>query len=202
MRHGRRPDGRNYFPVFPYTSFTNIAEKDLLHLKAYLFSRPPVAKPNRPHDVPFPFDRRFAITYWKLLNFTRGPFKPDPKRSARWNRGGYLVRALVHCGECHTPRNFMGGLRHSRSMAGTPTGPEGDTVPNITPDKATGIGDWSAEEIVQVLEIGMLPDNDFVGGLMGEVVEHGTGKLSPTDRQAIAAYLRALPPIKNKIGKK
>src|SRR6266436_3959142 len=108
LREGVRPDGANYFPVFPYPSFTGITDRDALAIKAYLFSLPPVHRENRPHDVPFPFSWRFLQAGWKLLFFTPGPFQPVPERSIVYNRGAYLVTALAHCGECHTPRNFLG----------------------------------------------------------------------------------------------
>ena len=111
LREGVRPDGANYFPVFPYPSFTGITDDDALAIKAYLFSRPPVRQQNRPHDVAFPISKRFLQTGWKLLFFTPGPFEPAPERSAAYNRGAYLVSALAHCGECHTPRNFLGAMR-------------------------------------------------------------------------------------------
>ncbi|MBI3707992.1 MAG: cytochrome c, partial [Proteobacteria bacterium] len=143
LREGVRPDGANYFPVFPYTSFTKISDADLRDLKAYIFSLPPVAKPSRPHDVSFPFNLRFLQFGWKLLNFTAGPYAPDTTKPADWNRGAYLVQALTHCGECHTPRNAMGGLKTSLAYAGTADGPEGERVPNVTTDPDTGIGKWS-----------------------------------------------------------
>jgi hypothetical protein len=103
LREGLRPDGANYFPVFPYPSFTRITDNDALAIKTYLFSLPPVRQDNRPHDVRFPFSWRFLQTGWKLLFFTPGPFELAPERSAAYNRGAYLVTALAHCGECHTP---------------------------------------------------------------------------------------------------
>jgi mono/diheme cytochrome c family protein len=129
LREGVRPDGANYFPVFPYPSFTRITNRDALALKAYLFSLPPVHRENRPHDVPFPFSWRFLQTGWKLLFFTPGPFQPAPDRSVAYNRGAYLVTALAHCGECHTPRNFLGATQSAQRLAGTPDGPDGQLVP-------------------------------------------------------------------------
>jgi mono/diheme cytochrome c family protein len=130
LREGVRPDGANYFSVFPYPSFTGITDDDALAIKAYLFSVPPVHQENRPHDVPFPFSWRFLQTGWRLLFFTPGPFQPAADRSVAYNRGAYLVTALAHCGECHTPRNFLGGARSDQRLAGTPDGPDGQLVPN------------------------------------------------------------------------
>jgi len=130
LREGVRPDGGNYFPVFPYPSFTGITDGDALALKAYLFSLPPVHRKNRPHDVAFPFSWRFLQTGWKLLFFTPGPFQAAPDRSVTYNRGAYLVTALAHCGECHTraissaPRDPVSGWpgrRMGPTVSSSPT---------------------------------------------------------------------------------
>jgi mono/diheme cytochrome c family protein len=194
LRRGVSPGNDHYFPVFPYGSFTKMTDQDILDLKAYIFSLPAVAQANREHDIDFPFGWRFSVWFWKQMNFTEGPLVPDAARSSEWNRGAYLVEALAHCGECHTPRGWLGGLDTSLAMSGTTAGPEGQKVPNITPDKETGIGGWSPRDVVRVLRTGQLPNGDFVGSLMGEVV-NGTSKLTDADRQAIAVYLQSLPPI-------
>lgn len=202
MRHGERPDGANLFPVFPYTSFTKIADSDLKDLWAYLRSVPASATPNRPHDVKFPFGFRPLLTVWKWLNFEPGVFQADPAEPADLNRGRYLVQALAHCGECHTPRNKTGGLDTSRRFAGTVDGPDGERVPNITPHPETGIGKWSTGDLLDMLKLGMIPDGDFVGGSMGEVVRNTTSKLTDEDLRAIVAYLKSLPPIDNQVPRK
>ncbi|MDP6175358.1 MAG: cytochrome c [Rhodospirillales bacterium] len=195
LRQGVAPDGSHYFPVFPFTSFAAMTKTDARDLKAYIFSLPPVARPNRPHKIKFPFGWRPLMAVWKDL-FLDPPAPPDPAKGALWNRGAYLAGALGHCGECHTPRNFLGGLSRELSMAGSRQGPDGNPVPNITPHKKVGIGGWSSQEIVDLLKSGMLPDGDFVGGAMGEVVE-GTAKLNDTDLKALAHYLKNLPPAPN-----
>lgn len=189
-----RPDGANYFPVFPYPSFTGITDADLRAIKAYLFAQPAVRQANRRHDVAFPVSWRFLQTGWKWLYFTPGPFRPATDRSAAYNRGAYLVTALAHCGECHTPRNRWAAPDPHRFLAGTAQGPDGKEVPNITPDAATGIGNWSEDDIVRVLTDGRKPDLDDVGGLMREVV-HSTARLTEADRRAIALYLRSVPAV-------
>lgn len=199
MRQGRDDDGDYLFPVFPYTSYTFMTDADLLDLKAYLFSLPPIDRPSRDHDVGFPFNIRLLQIGWRMLNFTPGPLQPDPKTSAEVNRGAYLVRAVVHCGECHTSRNLTGGIEAAKWLAGTANGPEGETAPNITPDRETGIGKWSAEDIANYLHDGVDPDGGFAGSLMAEVVKNSSSKLTDADRNAIAAYLKAIPPIANKI---
>ena len=198
LRHGVAPDGSHYFPVFPYTSYSKLTNRDMRDLKAYLFSVPPSAKPNIPHDIKFPFGIRESMAVWKLLFFETGPFRPNPARDAAWNRGAYLSEALVHCGECHTPRNRFGAAIPEKAYAGTREGPEGDLVPNITPDTETGIGKWSHQEIVDILKIGMLPDGDFTGGAMAEVTEN-MAKLQYKDLNAIAPYFQPLPAVRNKV---
>jgi mono/diheme cytochrome c family protein len=194
LRDGVRPDGANYFPVFPYPSFTNITDADARAIKAYLFSLPAVRQANRTHDVSFPVSWRFLQDGWKLLFFSPGPFRPAPERSEAYNSGAYLVTALAHCGECHTPRNWFGATEPDRFLAGNPDGPDGKKVPNITPDRKTGIGNWSEDDIIGVLTDGHTPDFDKVGGAMAEVVK-STSHLTDADRRAIALYLRSLPAI-------
>jgi mono/diheme cytochrome c family protein len=196
LRDGVRPDGSNYFPVFPYPSFTNITGDDVRAIKAYLFAQPAVSQSNRAHDVSFPFSWRFLQYGWKLLFFTPGPFRPVLERSAAYNRGAYLVTGLAHCGECHTPRNWFGATEPSRILAGTSHGPDGKAVPNITPDRDTGIGNWSEQDIITLLKDGQTPEFDFVGGAMAEVVKN-TSRLDDADRQAIAFYLRSIPAIRS-----
>jgi mono/diheme cytochrome c family protein len=197
LRTGTRPDGAKYFPVFPYPSFTGITDQDALAIKAYLFSLPPAHQPNRAHDVSFPFSWRFLQRGWRLLFFAEGPFQPDPQKSAAYNRGAYLVTALAHCGECHTPRNFLGGSKTSQALSGNPDGPDGQIVPNITPDPKTGIGDWEKDDVAELLKTGRTPDHVKVKGAMKEAIDDGLKDLTDADRQAIAAYLFAQKPIAN-----
>ncbi len=197
LGQGLAPAGTHYFPAFPSPAYARMTDADMRALWAYLKAQPPVARPSRPHELGFPFNLRFLIGAWKWLYFEPGPLEPEAGRPADWNRGGYLVEALVHCAECHTPRGRLGGLERDRHLAGTRDGPDGEPVPNLTPDKATGIGDWSRGDFITVLEIGLLPDGDFVGGLMADVVAHSTRHLTPQDRAAIAVYVESLPAIHN-----
>jgi mono/diheme cytochrome c family protein len=197
LRDGVAPDGTRYFPVFPYTSFTLMNDADIADLWAYMQTVPAVVQANRVHDASFPFGWRGLLPIWRWLKFEPGPFAADPALSEAAARGAYLVNALGHCGECHTPRDMLGALDRDAHLSGTTDGPEGGKVPNITPDEATGIGRWSDAEIVRVLETGMLPDYDVVGSGMGEVVRNSTSLLTPADRAAIVAYLRTLPAIAN-----
>jgi len=194
LRKGVDRNGHYLFPVFPFPSFTGMSDADIADLYAYLKSRPAVAQPNKRHDVKPPFGWRFLLVFWRALFFTLGPLAPVEGRSAEWNRGRYLAEAVVHCGECHTPRNLMGGLKRSQAFAGNPEGPDGQKAPNITADAETGIGKWTIEDIMALLKTGQTPDFDFVGSGMGEVVK-GTATLSDEDRRAIAVYVKSLPAI-------
>lgn len=195
LRQGLGRNGEYLFPVFPYPSFTGLSDQDIADLWAFLRTRPAVAQPSRPHAITFPFGWRFLQVAWRALFFRAGPLQPVAGQSAQWNRGRYLAEAVVHCEECHTPRNLLGGLRRGAAFSGNPQGPDGQKAPNITADPETGIGKWSAEDIALLLKTGQTPDFDFVGSGMGEVVK-GTAQLSDADRQAIAIYIKSLPPIR------
>ena len=199
MTLGVGPSGEQYFPVFPYTSFTRMTRQDLLDLKAYLFSITPVEQANEAHDLQAPFGWRFGVRVWKWLYFQPGVMQPDPGQSPQWNRGAYLVEALGHCGECHTPRNLMGGLRKGMRHAGAVDGPDGELAPNITPDADTGIGSWSPADLVWFLQMGLKPDGDDTQGLMSELIETGYSHLSEADLEAIALYIQSLPAIHNEV---
>lgn len=193
---GLSPEGDDYFPAFPYTSYTGISRDDLLAMKAYLFSLEPVEKENRKHDLAWYMSTRLAAGAWKIRYFDAARFEPDSARSAEWNRGAYLVRHLGHCGECHTPRSGTGAFIDGRELAGSPAPKEdGGSVPNITPDSAHGIGKWSEDDIEYFLDIGMLPDGDFSGGSMGAVIEDNTSQLTREDRLAIVEYLKSVPAV-------
>ncbi|MDZ7750449.1 MAG: cytochrome c [Gammaproteobacteria bacterium] len=195
LREGVAPDGRRYFPVFPYTAYSRMREDDIRAMWAYLSARPTVAKPSRTHDSDWYLQLPLAMRLWRLLHFSPGPWQDDRGRSAQWNRGAYLAEALGHCGECHTPRGLMGNLRADRKYAGTPEGPDGDPVPNITPHPEDGIGQWDQDDLAYFLESGMTPEGDFTGGMMSEVIDNGLRHLSASDREAIATYLLSLPPL-------
>ena len=195
LRQGRAPDGRHYYPAFPYTSYSGMTERDTLDLKAYVFSLAPAARPSRPHEIAFPFNFRVLLGLWKTLFFAPRPFAPEPDRDAQWNRGAYLVEHLGHCGECHTARNVLGAMDAARKLVGSPKGPDGKRVPNITPDPKDGIGRWQVLDITYYLKTGFLPDGDVADGAMSEVIEQGTAHLSDSDRTAIAIYLLSLPAV-------
>jgi len=191
LRQGDRPDGSNYFPAFPYPSFTKITDADMRDLWAYLRTLPPSAKPSKEHDLWFFFGWRWLVTFWKWFYFTPGAFTPTPGASETVNRGAYLVQALGHCGECHTPRNFLGGPKSDRYLAGG-KGPDGKAVANLTP---TELKKQSDKDLKDVLTTGMTPDGDVLAESMGEVVTNTISKLTPGDLDALIAYLRTLPPL-------
>jgi len=193
LRLGLDDDDQYLFPVFPYPSFTGMSDGDVADLYAFLMAQTPQPTPDKPHEIKFPFGVRRLQLAWRLLFFVPGPLEPVAGQTGEWNRGRYLAEAVVHCEECHTPRNFLGALERDHGFAGNPNGPDGQNAPDITSDMDTGIGKWSVDDIVEVLTSGMKPDNDMVARGMADVVD-GTGKLSAADRHAIAVYIKSLPP--------
>ena len=192
IRYGERPDGANYFPAFPYPSFTRISDGDLRDLWAYLRTLAPSSRLNQPHDLRFPFGWRILVPVWKWLFFTPGAAVTVPAGAApNIARGAYLVQALGHCGECHTPRNFLGGARLERFLAGG-KGPDGKRVPNLTP---TRLKKWNDGELKEFLLTGATPDDDTANETMDEVIRNTTSRLTAADLAALMAYLRSLPPL-------
>ena len=198
LRHGLSPDGNDYYPAFPYTSYTRMHGDDLHALHAYLLSLPASEQTNRPHELAWFLQWRFAAQLWKWLFFDAGEFQHRPEQNVQWNRGAYIAEALGHCGECHTSRNLFGALRADLAYAGTRQGPEDELVPNITPHEGTGIGDWGRTELQEFLQFGELPDGEYAAGSMDPVIE-GLRHLTAEDRDALTDYLRALPAIENRI---
>ncbi len=200
MTEGVSPSGKNYYPAFPYPSYRHMKRDDLLDLKAFLDTLKPVRAQAHRHELSFPYNIRAGLGFWKWLNLGPVGFTPDPSKSAEVNRGAYLVEGPGHCAECHTPRNRLGGLIGEKNLSGAPA-PEGKGfAPNITPD-ATGLRSWSAKDIAYALETGFTPDGDALGGAMAKVQDN-MAHLTPEDREAIAAYLKSLPPIENARPKK
>ena len=191
MNKGTSPEGEHYYPAFPYTSYQRMTFNDLRDLFAYLKTLPAVSGRARDHDLPFPFNIRRTLGFWKLIYLDGKPFTPDPAQSAQWNRGAYLVNGPGHCAECHSPRDALGGIIRSLRFTGGPA-PDGQGgVPNITQFK---LKDWSVADIAGVLDNGMTPDADFVGGSMVEVVRN-TAQLTAADRTAMAVYIKSLPAV-------
>ncbi|RID91384.1 diacylglycerol kinase [Gemmobacter lutimaris] len=187
VMRGVSPEGEHYYPAFPYSAFNKMTMQDLADLKAFMDTLPPDATPSLPHEVGFPFNIRRSLGGWKLL-FLRDDWVIDGTLSETETRGRYIAEALAHCGECHTPRNLLGGLERGRWLAGAPNPSGQGTIPNITPAK---LG-WSEGEIVEYLTSGFTPEFDSVGGHMAHVVEN-MSQLPDSDRQAVAAYLKKVP---------
>jgi mono/diheme cytochrome c family protein len=203
IRLGRRPNGERLLPVHPFPTFNGMAEEDLRALVAFLRTTPPVNRSNQPKKISVPLFESVFLPAW-LAAFAPRETPPPKAPTSGLARGEYLVKAVGHCGECHTPRTVTMASDTSRFLAGTPKGPEDQAMPNITPDPDTGIGRWSVEEIADYLGTGMRPDGDVAGGLMSEVIEGtlaGYKHVTQADRLAIAQYLKSIPAVRNRIGK-
>ena len=201
LHQGLSPNGSDYYPAFPYTSYTRMLAEDAGALHAYILSQPASEQANRDQELVWFLRWRVAAKIWKWLFFSTGEFQQRRDQSALWNRGAYIAEAMGHCGECHTPRDSFGAVRADVAYAGNAQGPEDELVPNITPHEGTGIGDWSRSELQQFLKFGELPDGEYTAGSMDQVIE-GLRHLTPDDRDALTDYLRALPPIENRIGRR
>lgn len=200
MQRGVGRSGEHLYPVFPYTSYQRMRLEDVRDLFAFMKTLPAVDRVSEPHQLGFPFNIRRSLGMWKLLHLDGKRFEASSARSAQLNRGAYLVEGPGHCAECHSPRDLSGGIDPAHSFAGGPD-PEGKGfVPNITPH-ADGMAKWSVRDIAYLLETGQTPDGDSVGGSMAEVAIN-TGLISAQDRAAMAAYLKALPPLPGKPSKK
>ena len=189
ITRGVSPAGEHLFPALPYASYTKMKLQDVADLDAFLKTLPADPTPSQPHDLSFPFSLRTGVGVWKLL-FMNTNWVVSGNLPATADRGRYIAEAMAHCGECHTPRNFLGGLDRSRWLSGAPN-PSGEgRIPNITPAKLT----WSEAEIVEYLTSGFTPEFDSVGGAMVHVVEN-LSKLPESDRKAVADYLKKVVPV-------
>ncbi len=198
MTHGTSPDGRNYYPAFPYTSYARMSGEDLGDLHAFLKTLPAVEGKAADHELGFPFNMRRGLGLWKRVFLDPAPVidapvGPADVDKALWERGRYLVEGPGHCGECHTARNIAGGLDLSRWLGGAPAPTGEGTIPDITPAE-DGLGGWSAADIAYYLESGFTPEYDSVGGEMVHVQEN-MARLPASDREAIGAYLKAIPAV-------
>ncbi len=192
LRWGIAPDDSHYVPAFPYPFYNRLADADLADLKAFLDSLPAVSRPDLKGAGSTALIPRAQAALAVVATPFPGPWRPEPDKDEVRNRGGYLVASVGRCGDCHTPRTWLGTPDPERFLAGVPAEPGGKKVPNITPDPQTGIGNWSEDDIVGVLTDGHTPDFDFVGGAMNEIVKN-TARLTAEDRRAIAVYLLSIP---------
>ena len=192
MHNGRSKSGRLLYPAFPYTSYTRVTREDSDAMFAYLRSLPAVNQPNQPSTLRFPFNTQAALAVWRALYFTPGVHQPDASRTAQWNRGAYLVTGLGHCSACHSPRDALGGIRHSLALAGGLIPMQNWYAPSLASPQEAGVRDWNRDDIVSLLKNGVAPGAS-VSGPMAEVVLRSTQHLSPQDLGAMAEYLKALP---------
>lgn len=186
---GVTPEGEHEYPSMPYAAYAKMQPQDLVDLKAFMDRLPASPQENPEHQLGFPFNQRLAVGGWKFLYF-----KPDwviaGDLSPEAVRGRYIVEAMAHCGECHTPRNALGGLDRTKWLAGAAMPDGKGRVPNITPAKL----DWSEKDVLTYLTTGATPEFDFAGGAMAEVVTN-MSHLPEADVAAIVAYLRAVPSV-------
>ena len=190
---GRTPEGAHEYPAMPYTAYAHMVPQDLVNLKAFMDTLPASAQENPDHQLSFPFNIRLSLGGWKFLFAKPGWVMPRDQTAdltPEQTRGRYLAEALAHCGECHTPRNALGGLDTAKWLAGAPMPDGKGKVPNITPGKL----DWSDKDIFVYLTTGATPDFDFVGGAMTEVVNN-LSHLPEADVKAVVAYLKAVPAV-------
>jgi mono/diheme cytochrome c family protein len=191
MHNGRFPDGGLVYPAMPFASYTKVTREDSDAIYAYLRSIPSVKQTNRPHDLRFPFDNRSLILGWRTLFFNEGEYKPDPTKSADWNRGAYLVEGLGHCGMCHTAINALGGSSDSQAFEGGLIPMQNWYAPSLTSNKEAGLGDWTIQEITDYLRTGV-SSRGAVYGPMAEVVYNSLQYLNDDDIRAMAVYLKGL----------
>jgi mono/diheme cytochrome c family protein len=190
VREGIGPGGERIYPALPYPYFTHVTNEDVLAIRAYLATLPPVRNAVVSDQLPFPFNIRQSLIVWRTLYFEPGFWHNDPGKSAEWNRGGYLVEGLGHCGACHTPKTALGGDENSRHLYGNAI--QRWWAPGLNADKRSGLGAWPVEQVVQYLKSGR---NDWAdaSGPMAEVVTKSTSLMSDGDLHAIATYLKSVP---------
>ncbi len=195
MQMGVSPDGSHYYPAFPYTSYVRMDLPDIADLYAFMKTLPAVEGRAAGHELGFPFTLRRGIGLWKLLNLSPEPVLAFASPTPAVTAGQYLVEGPGHCGECHTPRDFSGGIVKSKWLSGAVAAEGEGNVPNITPE-GRDVGGWSESEIAEYLSSGFTPEFDSAGGEMAKVIRN-TARLTADDRAAIAAYLKAVPPHPN-----
>jgi mono/diheme cytochrome c family protein len=191
VHRGIRDDGERLYPAMPYTSYTYMSDADVLAIKAYLFSLPPVHTVDKENSLSFPFNQRWLMAIWSQFFNADTRFRPNTAQSPQWNRGAYVAEALAHCGECHTPRNLAYALDNRSKFAGALTA--GWHAYNITSDKNSGVGGWRADELFAYLTQGHVPGHGTAAGPMGEAVDNSFSSLAPDDMRAVVAYLQSVP---------
>ena len=192
IHKGIAKDGSRLYPAFPYESYTALTDDDVKAIRAYLFSLPPFQGAPPPNEMKFPFNQRWLMAFWSLFYNPDARFAPHPDRTAQWNRGAYLVEAVAHCGDCHTPRNLGQALDNRHKFAGEVI--DGWRAYNITQNRDSGIGAWTNAQIAEYLSTGHTIGRGSAGGPMAEAVDVSLSKIAPADIQAMVAYLRSIPP--------
>lgn len=195
MQRGISPDGRHYYPSFPYTSYARMETADVMDLMAFLDTLAPVSGRQAEHDLEFPYSVRRGIGLWKRRYLDANEIVESTDADSQIAAGRKLVEGAGHCGECHTPRDRFGAMDTRRWLAGAPNLDGEGNIPNITP-AGKNVADWSASDIAYYLESGFTPDFDTVGGKMVAVQEN-MARLTQADRAAIAAYLKSLPALRS-----
>jgi mono/diheme cytochrome c family protein len=196
LRRGIRGDGAHLYPAMPYTSYAKFTDEDTHALYLYFMRAvEPVGAHAPVTELPFPMNIRLSMMVWNLLFLDSHVFAPDPKQSAQWNRGAYLVEGAAHCSTCHTPRGFLMQEESSRALTGAQVGPW--YAPNITSDPVSGIGSWSKDELAAYLRSGHLRGKAQAAGSMGEAVARSFQSLSADDIDAIATYVKSVPPVRD-----
>lgn len=185
--------GRHLYPAMPYASYTYMSDADALAIKAYLSSLKPFKAPTPPDTLAFPFNQRWSMAFWNALFSGDERYRPRPERSPEWNRGAYLAEAMEHCGECHTPRNTLFSLNNRSKFSGEIQA--GWRAFNITGDAESGVGRWTEAELRSYLLLGHSPRYGTATGPMVEAVDDSLSRLDPKDVQAIATYLKSIPPV-------
>jgi mono/diheme cytochrome c family protein len=192
MHHGKSKDGRLLYPAFPYPNYTLVTRADADALFAWLRTIPAVEQPNRAHALRFPYNQSALLLGWRALYFKPGTFQEQPRHSAEWNRGAYLVQGLGHCNACHTARDPLGGSDVKQDLAGGMIPVLDWYAPALTSDPKTGLGEWDQQALVSLLKTGVAA-RGAVYGPMSEVVYKSLQHLSDTDLQAMTGYLKSLP---------
>jgi mono/diheme cytochrome c family protein len=193
VHEGIAKDGTRLYPAFPYASYTHLTDEDVLAIKAYLFSLPAVKSTAPENTLGWPYNQRGLMAIWSKLYNPGKRFEPVADQSAEWNRGAYLAEALGHCGECHTPRNFLQGLDNRNKFSGGMA--EGWRAYNLTSDQESGIGTWSAGDLEQYLKTGHSADRGSAFGPMAQAVHLSFQKLTPSDVSSIVTYIKSIPPV-------
>lgn len=189
VQRGVSPEGQHYYPAFPYNAYNKATTTDIAALYAFMKTLPADPTPNQAHEVSFPFNIRRAVGGWKLF-FSNDDWMLEGNLDASETRGRYLSEALAHCAECHSPRNILGGIQTNKWLGGAPDPSGKGTVPNITPAKL----DWVDADVLNYLTTGFTPEYDTAGGHMVSVISN-LARLPDSDREAIVAYLRAVPAV-------